>query len=70
MNSDEEINQLREKIQSTISEAGGMSNLLTNLANQANYKLELNESSVTLNSLDNAILKLMMIDYLKNNFNK
>jgi hypothetical protein len=70
MNSDEEINQLREKIQNTISEAGGISNLLTTLANQANYKLELNESSVTLNSLDNAILKLMMIDYLKkNNFN-
>ena len=70
MNSDVEINQLREKIQNTISEAGGISNLLTTLANQANYKLELNESSVTLNSLDNAILKLMMIDYLKkNNFN-
>ena len=70
MNSDEEIKQLREKIQNTISEAGGISNLLTTLANQANYNLELNESSVTLNSLDNAILKLMMIDYLKkNNFN-
>ena len=38
MNSDEEINQLREKIQNTISEAGGISNLLTTLANQANYK--------------------------------
>lgn len=70
MDSDEEINQLREKIQNTISEAGGISNLLTNLANQANYNLALNESSVTLNSLDNAILKLMMIDFLKkNNFN-
>ena len=67
MNSDEEINQLREKIQNTISEAG-ISNLLTTLANQANYKLELNESSITLNSLDYAILRLMMIDYLKNNF--
>ena len=70
MNSDVEINQLREKIQNTISEAGGISNLLTNLANQANYNLALNESSVTLNSLGNAILKLMMIDFLKkNNFN-
>ena len=39
MNSDEEINQLREKIQNTISEAGGISNLLTTLANQANYNL-------------------------------
>ena len=68
MNSDEEINQLREKIQNTISEEG-ISNLLTTLANQANYKLELNESSITLNSLDYAILRLMMIDYLKNNFN-
>lgn len=69
MNSDEEINQLREKIQNTISEAG-ISNLLTTLANQANYKLELNEGSITLNSLDNAILKLMMIEFLKkNNFN-
>lgn len=67
MNSDEEINQLREKIQNTITEAGGISNLLTTLANQANYNLDLNESSVTLNSLDNAILKLMMIDYLKKN---
>jgi hypothetical protein len=70
MNSDVEINQLREKIQNTISEAGGISNLLTTLANQANYNLELNEGSITLNSLDNAILKLMMIDFLKkNNFN-
>ena len=70
MDSDEEINQLREKIQNTITEAGEISNLLTNLANQANYNLELNESPVTLNSLDNAILKLMMIDFLKkNNFN-
>ena len=70
MNSDEEINQLREKIQNTISEAGGISNLLTTLANQANYNLELNEGSITLNSLDNAILKLMIIDFLKkNNFN-
>ena len=67
MNSDEEINQLREKIQNTISEAGGISNLLTTLANQANYNLELNESSITLSSLDNAILKMMMIDYLKKN---
>jgi hypothetical protein len=70
MNSDVEINQLREKIQNTISEAGGITNLLTTLANQANYNLELNEGSITLNSLDNAILKLMMIDFLKkNNFN-
>ena len=70
MNSDVEINQLREKIQNTISEAGGISNLLTTLANQANYNLELNEGSITLNSLDNAILKLMIIDFLKkNNFN-
>ena len=70
MNSDVEINQLREKIQNTISEAGGISNLLTTLANQANYNLELNEGSITLNSLDNAILKLMMIEFLKkNNFN-
>jgi hypothetical protein len=70
MNSDVEINQLREKIQNTISEVGGISNLLTTLANQANYNLELNEGSITLNSLDNAILKLMMIDFLKkNNFN-
>lgn len=69
MNSDEEINQLREKIQNTISEAE-ISNLLATLANQANYKLELNEGSITLNSLDNAILKLMMIEFLKkNNFN-
>jgi len=67
MNSEEETNQLREKIQNTISEKGGISNLLTTLANQANYNLELNENSVTLNSLDNAILKLMMIDYLKKN---
>ena len=70
MDSNEEINQLREKIRNTISEAGGISNLLITLANQANYNLELNENSVTLNSLDNAILKLMMIDFLKkNNFN-
>lgn len=62
-----EINQLKEQIKSKIGE--GFSNLINNLATQAIAVLQRNENR-DLNSLDYAILKLMMIDYLNNNFNK
>lgn len=63
-----EINELREQIQNTIDEAG-ISNLSNNLASQAINALQENKSR-DLDGLGYAILKLMMIDYLNNNFNK
>jgi hypothetical protein len=63
-----EINQLKEQIKSKIGEEG-FSNLINNLATQAIAVLQRNENR-DLNSLDYAILKLMMIDYLNNNFTK
>jgi hypothetical protein len=68
MNYEEEINQLREQIQNRIGKEG-FSTLLNTLATQANIALQRNESR-NLNSLDYAVLKLMMIDYLNNSFNK
>ena len=62
MNYEEEINQLREQIQNRIGKEG-FSTLLNTLATQANVALQRNESH-DLNSLDYAVLKLMMIDYL------
>jgi hypothetical protein len=60
MNYEEEINQLREQIQNRIGKEG-FSTLLNTLATQANIALQRNESR-NLNSLDYAVLKLMMID--------
>jgi hypothetical protein len=68
MNYEEEINQLRKQIQNVISKEG-FSTLLSILAQQALATLQRNESH-DLNSLDYAVLKLMMIDYLSNSFNK
>jgi hypothetical protein len=62
MNYEEEINQLREQIQNRIGKEG-FSTLLNTLATQANVALQRNESH-DLNSLDYAVLKLMMIDYI------
>jgi hypothetical protein len=59
MNYEEEINQLREQIQNRIGKEG-FSTLLNTLATQANIALQRNESR-NLNSLDYAVLKLMMI---------
>jgi hypothetical protein len=69
MSSEKEINQLRETIQNTIDKAE-ISNYLDNLARQANNIFEQKDSAITLSREDYIILKLMMIDYLKNNFNK
>ena len=65
---DAEINQLREQIQSKIDREG-FSTLLNTLISQANSALQSNRSS-DLNSFDYAVLKLMMVDYLNNNFNR
>jgi hypothetical protein len=62
MNYEEEINQLREQIQNRIGKEG-FSTLLNTLATQANVALQRNESH-DLNSLDYAVLKLTMIDYI------
>lgn len=64
--SSEEINQLREKVKNTI-DSEGIDKLCDTLAIQANSALQSNRSQ-DLNSLDFAVLKLMMIDYLRNNF--
>ena len=68
MNMDAEINQLKEQIQSKIHREG-FSTLLNTLITQANSALQSNRSS-DLNSFDYVVLKLMMIDYLNNNFNR
>ena len=65
---DAEINQLKEQIQSKIDREG-FSTLLNTLISQANSALQSNRSS-DLNSFDYVVLKLMMIDYLNNNFNR
>jgi hypothetical protein len=63
-----EINQLKEQIKNQIDREG-LSTLLNTLATQANAALLRNENR-ELNSLDFAILKMMMIDYLNNNFTR
>lgn len=65
---DAEINQLREQIQSKIDREGFFT-LLNTLVRQANSVLQSNQSR-DLNSFDYAVLKLMMVDYLNNNFNR
>ena len=65
---DAEINQLKEQIQSKI-DRDGFSTLLNTLISQANSVLQSNQSR-DLNSFDYAVLKLMMVDYLNNNFNR
>ena len=65
---DAEINQLKEQIQSKIDREG-FSTLLNTLITQANSSLHSNRSSY-LNSFDYVVLKLMMMDYLNNNFNR
>ena len=65
---DAEINQLKEQIQSKIDREG-FSTLLNTLITQANSALQSNRSS-DLNSFDYVVLKLMMMDYLNNNFNR
>ena len=65
---DAEINQLKEQIQSKI-DRDGFSTLLNTLISQANSVLQSNQSR-DLNSFDYVVLKLMMVDYLNNNFNR
>ena len=65
---DAEINLLKEQIQSKIDREG-FSTLLNTLITQANSALQSNQSR-DLNSFDYVVLKLMMIDYLNNNFNR
>ena len=64
-----EINELQKKVRE-ITEREGLHKLLDTLAIQAISELNNNKAGITLNSFDLAILKLMMIDYLKNNFNR
>lgn len=63
-----EINQLKQQIQNRIAREG-FSTLLNTLVTQANAALQRNESQ-ELNSVDYAVLKLMMVDYLNDNFNR
>ena len=65
---DAEINHLKGQIQSKI-DRDGFSTLLNTLVSQANSVLQSNQSR-DLNSFDYAVLKLMMVDYLNNNFNR
>jgi hypothetical protein len=71
MSSQEEVNQLRERIQDTVDNIG-INNYLYNLAKSANAKFneQTDDTEITLNKEEYTLLKLMMTDYLKNNFNK
>jgi hypothetical protein len=71
MSSEEEINQLRKRIQNTVDNVD-IDNYLHNLAIPANAKFneQTHDTEITLNKEEYALLKLMMIDYLKNNYNK
>ncbi len=68
--SSEEIEQLKKEIQKRINEEEkGISAYFNTLLTQANVTLQ-NNASPNLNSLDFVVLRLMMIDYLNNIFNK
>ena len=71
MNSDEQINQLRERIQNTVDNVE-IDNYLYNLAKSANAKFDeqTHDTEISLNKEEYALLKLMMVAYIKNNFNK
>ena len=68
--SSEQIEQLKQEIQRRINDdEGGVSSYFNTLIRQANVALEKNISS-SFSSLDFAVLRLMMLDYLDNIFNK
>jgi hypothetical protein len=65
MSSQEEINQLRERILNTVNV--DIDNFLYNLAKSANAKFneQAQDTEITLNKEGYALLKLVMIDYIK-----
>ena len=66
----EQIQQIKKEIQRRINEEEkGISSYFNSLIKQANVALEKNSNS-SFSSLDFAVLRLMMIDYLDNIFNK
>ena len=66
----EQIQQIKKEIQRRINEEEkGISSYFNSLIIQANVALEKNSNS-SFSSLDFAVLRLMMIDYLDNIFNK
>jgi hypothetical protein len=68
--SSEQIEQLKKDIQKRINEEEkGVSTYLSTILTQVNVTLQKN-ASPNLNSLDFAVLRLMMIEYLNNIFNK
>lgn len=57
------IVELREKLKEEIK-TGGIDGFIQKLAEQGLSSLNNKSSNITLNSVDNAILRLMMCDYL------
>jgi hypothetical protein len=57
------IAELREKLKEEIK-TGGIDSFIQTLAEQGLSSLNNKSSNITLNSVDNAILRLMMCDYL------
>ena len=57
------IAELREKLKEEIK-TGGIDGFIQTLAEQGLSSLNNKSSNITLNSVDNAILRLMMCDYL------
>ena len=67
MNSNQSIiDDLRTKVQSELELGNRFNETIKNLADQGLKALKDNDSNITLNKQDFALLKLMMIDYLSN----
>ena len=66
MSSQEKINQLKERIQNTVDNVE-IDYYLHNWAKSTNAKFneQTHDTEITLNKEEYALLKLMMIDYLK-----
>ena len=60
------LDELRVRVQKEIEGENKLNETLKNLADQGIKALVSNDSNITLNKLDFALLKLMMIDYLSN----
>ena len=60
------IDELRMKVQSELEGDNKLNETMKNLADQGLKALRDNDSNITLNKQDFALLKLMMIDYLSN----
>lgn len=60
------LDELRKKVQSELEGENKFNGTMKNLADQGIMALVDNDFKITLNKLDYALLKLMMIEYFSN----